>query len=84
MQQLKLCRVSKEILTQIKAIDDACLGGLWSLQAYEQEIANPKSTLIALIADHQSGVGLWLPVASAGRITYYNFGGATRLAGTRG
>jgi ribosomal-protein-alanine N-acetyltransferase len=62
MLQLKLCRVSKEILTQIKAIDDACLGGLWSLQAYEQEIANPKSTLIALIADTEQVLGygcLW-------------------------
>ncbi|AFY71263.1 (SSU ribosomal protein S18P)-alanine acetyltransferase [Thalassoporum mexicanum PCC 7367] len=62
MHQLKLCQVSKELLTQIKTIDDTCLGGLWSLQAYEQEIENPKSTLIALINEAKQVLGygcLW-------------------------
>lgn len=50
------------MLPQIKVIDQTCLGGLWSLEAYEREIANPRSCLLALLTNDQVVLGfgcLW-------------------------
>ena len=46
--EIKLSEISISDLGQIQLIDQACLGGFWSLQAYAEEIARPNSHLIAI------------------------------------
>jgi [ribosomal protein S18]-alanine N-acetyltransferase len=47
--QIRLTEITKAELPQIKLIDQACLGGFWSLEAYEQEIERPNSHLLAML-----------------------------------
>lgn len=60
--QVQLIEVTREILPQIKAIDQTCLGGLWSLEAYEQEVGSSHSCLLAVITEDKEVLGfgcLW-------------------------
>jgi len=59
---IRLVEVTREILPQIRSIDQSCLGGLWSLESYQQEIDNPHSYLLAAITEDRIVLGfacLW-------------------------
>jgi len=59
---LQLVPLTRDLLSQVKAIDQASLGDFWSLSAYEQELASPYSTLLGAIANRQLLLGfgcLW-------------------------
>ncbi|OKH21699.1 ribosomal-protein-alanine N-acetyltransferase [Hydrococcus rivularis NIES-593] len=46
--ELKLKPPQTEQLTQVLELDRLCLGGLWTLEGYQRELASPNSSLIAL------------------------------------
>lgn len=48
LSTLQLKPIQKSELTQVLALDQSCLGGLWSLEAYQREIDSPNSSLLAL------------------------------------
>ncbi|MGK7872215.1 MAG: ribosomal protein S18-alanine N-acetyltransferase [Xenococcaceae cyanobacterium] len=45
---LKLEPLKVEQLTQVVELDQLCLGGLWTLEGYQQELKSPNSTLLVL------------------------------------
>jgi [ribosomal protein S18]-alanine N-acetyltransferase len=60
--KLVLVEVTKELLPQIHTIDRTCLGGLWSLEAYEREVCSPNSYLVGLMSSDNVILGfgcLW-------------------------
>lgn len=46
--KLQLKPLSSNQLEQAVALDQLCFGGLWTLEGYQREIANPNSTLLIL------------------------------------
>ncbi|MBR8828477.1 MAG: ribosomal protein S18-alanine N-acetyltransferase [Gomphosphaeria aponina SAG 52.96 = DSM 107014] len=40
--------LTAEQLPQVVALDNLCLGGLWSLEGYQRELASPNSTMLVL------------------------------------
>jgi len=69
--QIRLTEITKAELPQIKLIDQACLGGFWSLEAYEQEIERSNSHLLAVLNSGHVVLGfgcLWT-VAEEAHIT---------------
>ncbi|MDX2256273.1 MAG: ribosomal protein S18-alanine N-acetyltransferase [Pseudanabaenaceae cyanobacterium bins.39] len=49
-------------LSQLRAVDHACLNDFWSLEAYQREITNPSSCVLGLINDNHELLGfgcLW-------------------------
>jgi [ribosomal protein S18]-alanine N-acetyltransferase len=52
--QIGLVEITKELISQIHTIDRTCLGGLWSLEAYEREVCSPNSYLAGILtADNE-------------------------------
>jgi ribosomal-protein-alanine N-acetyltransferase len=52
--QIYLSEIDQKFLSQLKAIDCACLGDFWSLEAYQREIDNPSSCVLGLTtANHE-------------------------------
>jgi ribosomal-protein-alanine N-acetyltransferase len=47
---LQLKQPQTEQLGEIVALDHACLGGIWTLEGYQRELANPTSELVILSA----------------------------------
>ena len=47
---LKRLPLTADFLTDVAALDQRCFGGLWSLDAYQRELASPNSDLIILVA----------------------------------
>jgi ribosomal-protein-alanine N-acetyltransferase len=45
---LKLKQPKAEQLAEIVALDRACLGGIWTLEGYQRELASPNSELVIL------------------------------------
>ena len=50
LSELHLKPIAAEQLEQIVELDRLCLGGLWTLEGYQRELASPNSTLIGLSA----------------------------------
>ncbi|OIP72998.1 MAG: ribosomal-protein-alanine N-acetyltransferase [Oscillatoriales cyanobacterium CG2_30_44_21] len=60
--QVYLSEIDHKFLAQLKAIDHACLGDFWSLEAYQKEIDSPNSCVLGLINKKQQLLGfgcLW-------------------------
>ncbi len=60
--QVRLTQIDREMLPQIKLIDQACLGDFWSMNAYEREMESPNSSLLAVITAENVVLGfgcLW-------------------------
>ncbi|MEE3718676.1 ribosomal protein S18-alanine N-acetyltransferase [Tumidithrix elongata RA019] len=60
--QVRLVEITKALLSQIHAIDRTCLGGLWSLEAYEREVCSPNSYLVGIMSPENVILGfgcLW-------------------------
>ena len=52
--RIYLSEVDQQFLSQLRAIDCACLGDFWSLDSYQREIDNPSSLVLGLTTeDHQ-------------------------------
>ncbi|MEI6428480.1 MAG: ribosomal protein S18-alanine N-acetyltransferase [Pseudanabaena sp. ELA607] len=51
LRPLKLQPATQDHLAAIHALDQQCLGGMWSLNTYAQELANPKSRVLCLLRD---------------------------------
>ena len=47
---LKRLPLTADFLSDVVALDQRCFGGLWSLDAYQRELASPNSDLIILVA----------------------------------
>ncbi|NJK60524.1 MAG: ribosomal protein S18-alanine N-acetyltransferase [Oscillatoriales cyanobacterium SM2_1_8] len=62
--------VTPEFVPQLRAIDEDCLGGFWSLAAYEKEVANPNSALVAVVQnDFLLGFGCFWQILTEAHIT---------------
>ncbi|PZU99754.1 MAG: ribosomal-protein-alanine N-acetyltransferase [Pseudanabaena sp.] len=60
--QLYLSEIDHKFLSQLKTIDQACLGNLWSLEAYQREIDSPSSCILGLVNEKHQLLGfgcLW-------------------------
>jgi len=60
--RIYLSEIDHKFLSQLKAIDHACLGNFWSLEAYQQEIDSPNSCILGLINEKHQLLGfgcLW-------------------------
>ena len=60
--RIYLSEIDQKFLSQLRAIDCACLGDFWSLEAYQREIDNPSSLVLGLTTEHHELLGfgcLW-------------------------
>lgn len=60
--RIYLSEINQEFLAQLRAIDCACLGDFWSLEAYKSEIENPISCVLGLTTENHELLGfgcLW-------------------------
>jgi len=60
--RIYLSEINQEFLSQLRAIDCACLGDFWSLEAYQREIDNPSSYVLGLTTENHELLGfgcLW-------------------------
>ena len=60
--QIYLSEIDRNFLSQLRAIDCACLGDFWSLEAYQREIDNPSSLVLGLTNERHELLGfgcLW-------------------------
>ena len=56
---IKLGFVETKHLEQVVALDQLCLGGLWTIDGYQRELDSPNSTLLRLsLEDEQELVGI--------------------------
>lgn len=74
MQEISIKTLSSEEVPAVVALDQVCLGGLWTAEAYLREISSDKSTLLALhlseseLSNHSHIIGiscLWSIVEEA-------------------
>ena len=65
------CRVlTHELLPAVLALDQICLGGLWTEAGYQREIESPNSDLLVLLANNQViGLGCIWAILDEGHIT---------------
>ncbi len=60
--RIYLSEIDQNFLSQLRAIDCACLGNFWSLEAYQREIDNPSSLVLGLTTENHELLGfgcLW-------------------------
>ncbi|WP_055074204.1 ribosomal protein S18-alanine N-acetyltransferase [Pseudanabaena sp. 'Roaring Creek'] len=60
--RIYLSEIDRNFLSQLRAIDCACLGDFWSLEAYQREIDNPSSVVLGLTTEDRELLGfgcLW-------------------------
>jgi [ribosomal protein S18]-alanine N-acetyltransferase len=60
--RIYLSEIDQKFLSQLRAIDCACLGDFWSLEAYQREIDNPSSLMLGLTNENYELLGfgcLW-------------------------
>ena len=60
--RIYLSEIDQNFLSQLQAIDCACLGNFWSLEAYQREIENPSSLVLGLTTENHELLGfgcLW-------------------------
>ena len=60
--RIYLSEIDQKFLSQLRAIDCACLGNFWSLEAYQREIDNPSSLLLGVTNENHELLGfgcLW-------------------------
>ena len=60
--RIYLSEIDQKFLSQLRAIDCACLGDFWSLDAYQREIDNPSSLILGLTNENYELLGfgcLW-------------------------
>jgi ribosomal-protein-alanine N-acetyltransferase len=60
--RIYLSEIDQKFLSQLRAIDCACLGDFWSLEAYQREIENPSSLMLGLTNENHELLGfgcLW-------------------------
>ena len=54
LKNLKIKPLTEQELDQVLALDNICLGGIWSLNGYKREIKNPNNSLLIMTIDSQS------------------------------
>ena len=60
--RIYLSEIDQNFLSQLRAIDCACLGDFWSLEAYQREIENSSSYVLGLTTENHELLGfgcLW-------------------------
>ena len=60
--RIYLSEIDQKFLSQLRAIDCACLGDFWSLEAYQREIDNSSSCVLGLTTENHQLLGfgcLW-------------------------
>ncbi len=60
--RIYLREIDQKFLSQLRAIDCACLGDFWSLEAYQREIDNSSSCVLGLTTENHQLLGfgcLW-------------------------
>ncbi|PZV14745.1 MAG: ribosomal-protein-alanine N-acetyltransferase [Pseudanabaena sp.] len=66
--RIYLSEIDQKFLSQLRAIDCACLGDFWSLEAYQREIENPSSLVLGLTTENFELLGfgcLWTVLEEA-------------------
>lgn len=53
-ENINIKPLTEKELDQVVALDNVCLGGLWSLKGYQREIASPNSSLFIMTISSQS------------------------------
>ncbi|UKP00914.1 ribosomal protein S18-alanine N-acetyltransferase [Nostoc sp. UHCC 0870] len=70
---LKLKSLTSEDLSAILELDQACFGGLWTLEGYQRELDSPNSDLLGIFAPHSSktllGMGCFWSILEEAHIT---------------
>jgi ribosomal-protein-alanine N-acetyltransferase len=70
---LKLKLLTSEDLSAILELDQACFGGLWTLEGYQRELDSPNSDLLGIFAPHSSkkllGMGCFWSILEEAHIT---------------
>lgn len=54
LENINIKPLTEKELDQVVALDNVCLGGLWSLRGYQREIASPNSSLFIMTINSQS------------------------------
>jgi ribosomal-protein-alanine N-acetyltransferase len=70
---LKLQSLTTEHLSAIVELDQACFGGLWTMDAYQRELDSPNSDLLGLFSPGSSlrllGIGCFWSILEEAHIT---------------
>ncbi len=67
---LYLHRPQVSQLSSLLELDRRCLGGLWSLEGYQRELASPNTSFIALsLSEHIIGCGCFWAILEEAHIT---------------
>lgn len=53
LSNIQIKPLTEKDLDQVVALDNICLGGLWSLNGYKREIKSPNSCLLVMIIDSE-------------------------------
>ncbi|AFY46029.1 ribosomal-protein-alanine acetyltransferase [Nostoc sp. PCC 7524] len=70
---LKFKSLTSEDLSVILELDQACFGGLWTMEGYQRELDSPNSDLLGIFAPHSSrkllGMGCFWSILEEAHIT---------------
>ena len=66
MRLLELRALTEDLLPTAHALDRLCLGGMWSLEGYQRELASPNSELLVLSAPANVSTGDLPPMMGLG------------------
>lgn len=76
IQQIYLKPLTAQYLDEVVALDQQCLGGLWSLDGYQRELNSPHSSLLTLsivsetkISEIMIGIGCFWAILEEAHIT---------------
>ncbi len=56
LSEISLNYLKSEQIDQVIALDNLCLGGLWTKDGYQREIDSPNSTLLALYSPNSQNI----------------------------
>jgi [ribosomal protein S18]-alanine N-acetyltransferase len=75
-QQIYLKPLTAQYLDEVVALDQQCLGGLWSLDGYQRELNSPNSSLLTLsllsetkTSEKMIGIGCFWSILEEAHIT---------------
>jgi [ribosomal protein S18]-alanine N-acetyltransferase len=73
LSNLKLKTLTSQDLTAILELDQACFGGLWTMEGYQRELDSPNSDLLGLFSPHSTikllGMGCFWSILEEAHIT---------------
>jgi ribosomal-protein-alanine N-acetyltransferase len=73
LSRLKLKTLTGQDLTPILELDQACFGGLWTMEGYQRELDSPNSDLLGLYSPQSSvkllGMGCFWSILEEAHIT---------------